>query len=72
MKFKESEIKQLNNTLNFDQINLLRQWFGYIQDASQGNYLIKSDYLLAVKIYKALGMRVPISVLIGAEMIGDS
>jgi hypothetical protein len=43
--------------LTEEEIHLVRQWFGSVQDLS--GCLEKEDYVLAKKIYEVLGMRVP-------------
>lgn len=44
------------------EADLCRQWFNSVQDLSPG-YLEPLDYCLAVRLYAALGMRIPESVL---------
>lgn len=51
-------------TLTRDQLDLVRQWFNAVQDLNH-KYLEPADYRLAVEIHRALGMRVPHSVLRG-------
>lgn len=43
-------------------LDLCRQWFDAVQDLSPA-YLEQRDYLLAKKLYEALDMRVPHSIL---------
>lgn len=48
---------------NFDErdLNLLRQWFNALEDVSP-EYLERSDYELAKRIYAALGIAIPASI----------
>lgn len=48
--------------LTKDEINRLREWFGCMQDLTHRDYLERADYLLAEKIYKESGARVPNSI----------
>jgi len=45
-----------------EEIELMRQWFDSVQDVNP-QFLEQKDYDLAVKVYKATGMRVPNSIL---------
>lgn len=44
-----------------EEARLFQQWFDCLQD-SNPRYLEPSDYVLAERIYRALGMRVPNSI----------
>lgn len=50
--------------LTKEELSLCRQWFGSVQDLNPA-YLEEADFELAKKLYEALGMRVPHSVLAG-------
>lgn len=43
------------------EVDLFRQWFDTIQDVNP-KYLGLSDYLLAKKVHRALGQKVPTSI----------
>ena len=59
----DAMVKQLNEgILSRKELDLTRQWFDCVQDTNNA-YLQDKDYTLAEKIYNALGMRVPHSVL---------
>lgn len=47
--------------LTNEETHLLRQWFNAVQDLNPA-YLEAQDYVLAEKIIKSLGLRVPISI----------
>ena len=47
--------------LTADDLELCRQWFCSVHDLNEG-HLERADFVLAEKIYRALGMRVPGSV----------
>lgn len=47
--------------LTRDDLDLCRQWFNSAQDTN-GGYLDRADYVLAERIYRALGLRVPSSI----------
>lgn len=44
------------------EIQLIRQWFDSVQDCNP-EYLERADYILARRIYDALSMRLPHSIL---------
>lgn len=54
----ESALKPL---LSADDLNLIRQWFDWVQDVLP-LYLEAEDYLLAARIYEALDYRGPYPV----------
>lgn len=43
------------------ELELCRQWFDALQDTN-GGYLDRADYVLAARLYRVLGMRVPSSI----------
>lgn len=45
-----------------DELQVLRQWFSSVQDLSHPDFLEPKDFILAYKIYKALGWRIPNSI----------
>ena len=45
-----------------EEVARLKEWFGVVQDLSMCGYLEKADYVLAEKIYKKIGARVPNSI----------
>jgi hypothetical protein len=47
--------------LTQEELDLTRQWFNAVQDLNP-KYLEPADYVLAKRIYEALGMRVPSSI----------
>jgi hypothetical protein len=47
--------------LDKSDLHLVREWFDSVQDVNPG-YLEEKDYVLAKRIYEALGMRVPNSI----------
>jgi hypothetical protein len=49
-----------------EEVDLFRQWFDNEQ-ALNRKYLEQSDYKLAKKLYEKLGMRVPSSIIEGAN-----
>lgn len=58
--------------LNSAQLDLVRQWFNWMQDCNPA-FLSTKDYLLARGVYEALGKPVPLSVtaaLLTAEVGG--
>jgi hypothetical protein len=44
-------------------LNLMRMWFEYAQDHDRAGFLETRDFNLAVRLYRAIGWRVPHSVL---------
>lgn len=44
-----------------EEVNTMRQWFDSVQDTN-GGYLNPDDYVLAAKLYRLCGMRVPNSI----------
>lgn len=48
--------------LSKDELHLIRQWFDAVQDLNP-KYLERPDYLLARRVYEALEMRVPHSII---------
>lgn len=48
--------------LTKEELELVRQWFNSVQDMN-GLYLKHDDYVLAEKIYKALEISVPLSII---------
>lgn len=44
-----------------EEVALFREWFDAVQDLNAG-YLEKKDYILAERLYRQLGMRVPNSI----------
>lgn len=47
-----------------EELDLVRQWFDAVQDLNPA-YLEKADYVLAKRVYEALGHRVPSSIIAG-------
>ncbi len=54
--------------LTNEELDLCRQWFDSVQDLNSA-YLTQKDYMLAVKLYEKLGLRVPNSVQSGTNEI---
>lgn len=60
----KTDQKYLNTektAISHNEMNLFRQWFDSVQDTNS-EYLHKDDYVLAEKLYKELGIRVPNSI----------
>lgn len=49
-----------------EEVNLARQWFNSVHDVSP-SYLEPRDYALAVRLYEAMGLRVPRDVEAGRD-----
>ena len=47
--------------LSREELDTCRQWFDSVQDTN-GGYLTPDDYVLAEKLYRSVGMRVPDSI----------
>lgn len=52
-----------NVSMSAQQLEIVQQWFGAVQDLNPG-FLEQRDYELAARIYEALGMRVPDSIVL--------
>lgn len=53
---------QIPFPLTAAELHLIREWFDNVQDINR-IYLEPKDYALAKRVYEALGMRVPHSIL---------
>lgn len=61
IKTEQQYLNTESSAVSNHEMNLFRQWFDSVQDTN-AEYLQKVDYVLAEKIYKKLGMRVPNSI----------
>ena len=63
---KPEKQKTVGEVFTDDDINICREWFGWVQD-NNPNYLEKKDFILAEKMYNFIGFRVPNSIKEGIE-----
>lgn len=52
--------------LKDEELNIVRQWFDSIQETYPDSLMI-CDYEIAMRIYQALGMKVPDSIAANAK-----
>lgn len=53
-----------------EEVDIFRQWFDCVQDVNP-EFLDRSDYELAKKVYEDVGMRVPGSILEKLQKLVD-